>query len=244
MKDLTQNKIIVDLISRWYQAFEIDHLFTDVKSIEKSSNCQTLPNGSQTSLPYKTDFNIVAELEESVRGSNFCFLKNTAKNTVFSDGSIGSKIMIIGEAPGAEEDEQGKPFVGQSGMLLNNMLSAIGLERSEVYISNILFWRPPGNRTPSSDEIASCMPFVHEHIRLADPKILLLLGGVAVKAILNTTTAISRLRGQINWYQVKNTGKTIRVIPTFHPAYLLRAPSQKALVFTDLLALKQEFSRM
>jgi DNA polymerase len=174
----------------------------------------------------------VEELRAALLALDFP-LKRMARNTVFSDGPPDADIMIIGEAPGQEEDEQGKPFVGQSGQLLNNMLAAVGIMRSDVYISNVIFWRPPGNRTPSSDEIAFCMPFVEAHIKLIKPKVLLLLGGVAVKSILNTTAPITRLRGSANTYY------GIRTIATFHPAYLLRSPNQKSLAFRDMILLKQ-----
>jgi DNA polymerase len=156
-----------------------------------------------------------------------------AKNTVFSDGAPSSDIMIIGEAPGQEEDIQGKPFVGQSGQLLDNMLRAIGIARRDVYISNIVFWRPPGNRTPTSDEITFCLPYVEAHVKLMNPKVLLLLGGVAVRTILNTVEPITRIRGSVHTYHEMN------VIATYHPAYLLRSPAQKYLVFQDLLLLKK-----
>ena len=141
--------------------------------------------------------------------------------------------MIIGEAPGQDEDIQGKPFVGQSGKLLNNMLVSVGLSRDDVYISNIVFWRPPGNRTPSAEEIAFCMPYVEWHIKLVKPKVLLLLGGVAVKSILNTSESISRLRGSRQTYLGINT------VATFHPAYLLRSPNQKAAAFRDFVLMKK-----
>jgi DNA polymerase len=161
-----------------------------------------------------------------------------SKNTVISDGSPGSGIMVIGEAPGQEEDEQGKPFVGQSGQLLDNMLKAVGIKRSDVYISNVVFWRPPGNRTPSVDEIAMCMPYVERHIMLVNPKILLLLGGVAVKAVLDTSESISRIRGRKNEY------KGINVVATFHPAYLLRSPGQKQVAFRDFIQLKRQLTAL
>jgi DNA polymerase len=156
-----------------------------------------------------------------------------AKNTVFADGVPEADIMLIGEAPGQEEDEQGKPFVGQSGMLLNNMLLAVGIKRSAVYITNVVYWRPPGNRTPSADEVALCLPYVMRHIALAQPKVIVLLGGVAVRAVLDTNVPISRLRG------VNRKVLGIDVIPTFHPAYLLRSPNQKLQAFKDFIALRK-----
>ena len=220
------------LLSEWYKTFGIDHVFYNVNSIERPVRNQAI----QASKPAPAlNFSTLDELREAVFKLDYP-LKKMARNTVFSDGDPKSKIMIIGEAPGQEEDEQGKPFVGQSGKLLNNMLASVGLGRSEVYISNILFWRPPGNRTPSAEEIAFCMPYVEQHVKLIHPKILLLLGGVAVKSILNTSESISRLRGS------KNTYLGINTIATFHPAYLLRSPGQKALAFRDFISLRKILS--
>lgn len=185
--------------------------------------------------PNKLSFSSLDELKRAVLNLDFP-LKKTAKNTVFSDGNPSAHIMIIGEAPGQDEDEQGKPFVGQSGKLLNAMLASVGLKRDDTYISNIIFWRPPGNRTPSAEEIAFCMPYVEQHVKLVHPKVLLLLGGVAVKSILNTSESISRLRGSRNTYLGINT------IATFHPAYLLRSPGQKAIAFRDFILLKKMLS--
>ena len=161
-----------------------------------------------------------------------CLIKSTARNTVVFDGDINSKVMIIGEAPGQEEDIQGKPFVGQSGILLNNMLKSIGLSRQDVIISNIVFWRPPFNRTPSTDEISLCLPYVKQLIQIINPKVLLLLGGVANHALLNTMAPMSRIRGTIN------NVLGIKAVSTYHPAYLLRSSTQKKQAFHDFLLLK------
>ena len=161
-----------------------------------------------------------------------CLIKNTARNTVVFDGDINSKIMIIGEAPGQEEDIQGKPFVGQSGILLNNILKSIGLSRQDVIISNIVFWRPPFNRTPSTDEISLCLPYVKRLIQIINPQVLLLLGGVSNHALLNTMASMSSLRGSIN------NVLGIKTVSTYHPAYLLRSSTQKKQAFNDFLILK------
>lgn len=224
--DKDQNKdITLGYITKWFSVFGVDHVFCDQKKLLTESQ-----NITQSSEP-ELNLNSIDEIKEAVLNIE-CFLKKTAKNTVFSDGDPKSEIMILGEAPGQEEDEQGKPFVGQSGKLLDNMLSAVGLSRSCVYISNIVFWRPPGNRNPSADEIALCMPYVRRHIQLVQPKVLLLLGGVAVRAVLNTNEPISRLRGR----QMKF--EDIVTIASFHPAYLLRSPAQKAVAFHDFATLK------
>ena len=161
-----------------------------------------------------------------------CLIRSTARNTVIFDGDINSKIMIIGEAPGQEEDIQGKPFVGQSGILLNNMLKSIELSRKDVIISNIVFWRPPFNRTPSNDEISLCLPYAKKLIQIINPNVLLLLGGVSNHALLNTMAPMSRIRGTIN------NVLGIKAVSTYHPAYLLRRSTQKKQAFHDFLLLK------
>ncbi|MCZ6861118.1 MAG: uracil-DNA glycosylase [Alphaproteobacteria bacterium] len=181
-------------------------------------------------------------LRQAVEDFDGCALKLTATNTVFADGDPSSDTMFIGEAPGAEEDRQGLPFVGVSGQLLDRMIACIGLERggqgrAGAYISNMLFWRPPGNRNPSADEIATCLPFVARHIELAAPKLLVFVGGTAAKTMLQTTTGIMRLRGR--WFEYETPdGATIPATPIFHPAYLLRSPAQKREAWRDLLAIK------
>jgi len=172
-------------------------------------------------------------LKKKIIESN-CNLKDIATNLVFSEGNHDSKIMIIGEAPGAEEDKIGKPFVGQAGKLLDEMLKFILLERSKnIYLTNIIFWRPPGNRTPNSEEIKICLPFVQKHIDIINPKLIIVLGNVASKALLNKTDGITKLRTQEHFYvDKKNTKIPVKAI--FHPAYLLRNPSEKKKTWDDL----------
>ena len=188
----------------------------------------------------------LASLAEAIRSFQGCELSKTATNTVFSDGDPSSKIMLIGEAPGFNEDIQGIPFCGASGALLNKMLSAIGLKRSEVYISNAVFWRPPNNRKPSDQEIELCRPFVQKHIALICPKIILLLGGTAVASLLEQPASVASLRGSvheyINQYTVAN--QPIKLIATYHPSYLLRRPEQKKLAWEDMLLLKQTYQQI
>ncbi|MEM9371330.1 MAG: uracil-DNA glycosylase [Pseudomonadota bacterium] len=168
-------------------------------------------------------------------------LKKGAQNCVFSDGRPGAHLMIIGEAPGADEDRQGKPFVGRAGQLLDRMLAAIALDRTAenpaeaAYISNILPWRPPGNRTPSEAEIAAFLPFMLRHIELARPQFLLTVGNTPTKALLGTTTGIKRMRG--TWRRHSASG--LPLLPSFHPAYLLRQPAEKRLAWHDLKALRR-----
>ncbi len=165
-----------------------------------------------------------------------CPLRFTAKSLVFSDGNPAARVMLVGEAPGREEDLQGVPFVGKSGQLLDRMLRAIGLSRDDVYIANVVPWRPPANRPPTPQETAICRPFILRQIELADPDILVCLGNAAARELLQTTEGILRLRGQ--WRRFDTGKRTIRALATLHPAYLLRQPLQKRLVWRDLLALQ------
>lgn len=166
-----------------------------------------------------------------------CNLKFTAKNLVFADGNPKAKVMFVGEAPGREEDLEGLPFVGRSGRLLDRMMKAIGLDRNSAYISNVIPWRPPGNRTPTIHETEICRPFIERHIELADPAILVTLGGPASKTLLHAGEGIMRLRGK--WrVHVTASGKEIPAMPTLHPAYLLRNPAHKRLAWRDFLEIK------
>lgn len=162
-------------------------------------------------------------------------LKDCAINMVFGVGNEHADVLLLGEAPGAEEDKQGIPFVGQSGQLLDKMLAAIGLDRNTIYITNILPWRPPGNRTPTTQEIAIFRPYVLQHIALVDPKVVVCLGGTATKALLQTSQGIMQLRGKTT----KISSIKAQIIPTFHPAYLLRSPSQKREAWSDFLKIKE-----
>jgi uracil-DNA glycosylase len=177
------------------------------------------------------------ELKAAVMAFDGCQLKVTAKHTVFADGHPDAAVMLIGEAPGRDEDLQGLPFVGRSGQLLDRMLNSIGLDRaSSAYITNVIFWRPPGNRPPTSDEAAICAPFLLRHIELKQPKVLVLLGGTPVKHILGIEEGITRIRGR--WGRYMLNAVEIPALPTFHPAYLLRQPGAKRQAWQDLLNLK------
>lgn len=176
------------------------------------------------------------ELREALATFEGCPLRYTAKNLVFADGNPQARLMMIGEAPGRDEDLRGLPFVGRAGQLLDRMLASIGLDRSSVYIINTLPWRPPGNRTPTPAEHAVCMPFVERHVELVNPDIIVLLGGVSAKQMLHTDTGIMRLRGK--WASIKVGDREVPALPTLHPAYLLRQPAQKRLAWRDLLSLK------
>ena len=182
------------------------------------------------------------QLKQAISGFEGCNLKFTARSTVFSDGNPDAPLMLIGEAPGRDEDEQGLPFVGRSGQLLDRMLAAIGLDRTNVYISNILPWRPPGNRTPTPAESEICRPFIERHIELANPQLLMLIGGSAAKTLLNTKSGIMSLRGK--WSSVAVADTQIPAMPCLHPAYLLRTPGHKGLAWRDLLAVKERLGQL
>jgi uracil-DNA glycosylase len=166
-----------------------------------------------------------------------CALRTTATQLVFADGNPEARVMFVGEAPGRDEDIEGLPFVGRSGKLLDRMLTAIGLDRSSVYIANIVPWRPPGNRTPTPQESAICLPFTVRQIELADPDVLVCMGGPSAQTLLNITDGILKTRGR--WFTFHTGTREIRAIATLHPAYLLRQPLQKRLAWRDFLAIKQ-----
>ena len=176
-------------------------------------------------------------LHSALESFEGCALKRSARSLVFADGNAEARVMYIGEAPGAEEDRKGLPFVGRSGQLLDKMLAAIGLSRESAYITNILPWRPSGNRNPTLNEIELLRPFVERHVELVQPELLVLVGGVSAKSLLHTATGIMRLRG--SWKQCQIGTQTFPALPTFHPAYLLRRPGDKALAWRDFLSLKQ-----
>lgn len=178
----------------------------------------------------------LGELEQAVRGFEGCSLKATAKNTCFADGNPDGGIMFIGEGPGRDEDIQGKPFVGRAGQLLDRMMAAIDLDRSCAYISNIVFWRPPGNRTPTPAEADTCRPFTDRQIDLAQPKLIVFLGGAAAKQMLGRSEGIMRLRGK--WTSYRAGDREIRAIATLHPAFLLRQPLNKRLAWQDFLEIR------
>jgi DNA polymerase len=203
---------------------------TDVATVEARRIA-----AAATSLP---------ELEAALRAFDGCALKLTATQLVFADGNPDADVMIIGEAPGAEEDRLGKPFVGQSGKLLDRMLAAIGLDRTTVYITNIVTWRPPGNRQPNTSEVAICMPFVERHIALKRPKLLLAAGGTAAASMLGNKEGITRIHGR--WFdrRIDGLAAPIPLMPIYHPAFLLRTASTKRDVWHDLLTFKRRMAEL
>ena len=185
--------------------------------------------------------NNLSELKKAVESFDGCSLKFSANSTVFGYGNPQAEVMIIGEAPGADEDRIGEPFVGRSGHLLDKMLQAVNLPREDCYITNILPWRPPGNRTPTDGEVAVCLPFLYRQIELIKPKVILLLGASAANAVLDNHDSISQMRGRFMEYTTAN-GEKIAALATFHPAYLLRSAGQKAKAWNDFLRLQNKLA--
>ncbi|OCW55799.1 uracil-DNA glycosylase [Hoeflea olei] len=211
-----------------------------------------IPQASQLTIPGEAAFEdsrvraagaaTIADLRAALDGFTGCNLRHSAKTLVFADGNPEAEVMFIGEAPGREEDIQGAPFVGRAGQLLDRMLAAIGLDRDSAYITNMIPWRPPGNRTPAPHEIELCRPFIERHVTLAAPKIVVMLGNVASKSLLGTEKGILSLRG--TWMEYKVGETAIPALPTLHPAYLLRNPAQKRLAWADLLSLRERLDAL
>ena len=208
---------------------------------------EAAPPASARVAAHHVHADTIEGLREEVAAFEGCPLKHTAMNLVFAAGDPAAPVMLVGEAPGEEEDRQGMPFVGVSGKLLDQMLRGIGLDRSQVYISNMLFWRPPGNRSPTDAEIAACLPFVERHIALARPKILVPLGAIAAKNLLRSKEGITRLRGRWTDY-TPHLGvdgvPPIRCLPLYHPSYLLRQPGSKRQAWNDILLLKKALTNL
>ncbi|MDF1607249.1 uracil-DNA glycosylase [Hoeflea sp. YIM 152468] len=210
------------------------------------------PQASQLTIPGEAAFEdarrlaagaqSIPELRAALDGFTGCNLRHSAKTLVFADGNPDADVMFIGEAPGREEDIQGAPFVGRAGQLFDRMLEAIGLDRDHAYVTNMIPWRPPGNRTPAVHEIELCRPFIERHIALAQPKIVVMLGNIASKSLLGSDKGILSLRG--TWMDYTAGLEPIPALPTLHPAYLLRNPVQKRLAWADLLSLQVRLDRL
>lgn len=205
------------------------------------------PNALPTENPHKETIDdmgaitTIDGLKQALADFDKCELKRTASNLVFCDGNAQAKIMIIGEAPGKDEDRMGVPFVGSAGQLLDQMLASVGLDRQSVYITNIMPWRPPGNRTPTEEEIEMMRPFVEKHVQLVAPDVILALGGTSAKMLLQTQDGIMKLRGKFFDYRLTgHADVTVPLLPCLHPGYLLRAPHHKNFVFKDLLLLRRK----
>ena len=231
----------------WYEAMGVDEAIGEVTVDYFAVPAPELPQARfvtparpaqpRPSSARPSEAATLAELEALIAAFEGCALKRTAKSLCFARGSSEARLMLIGEAPGRDEDLQGKPFVGRAGRLLDLMLTAIGLSESEVYITNTVYWRPPGNRTPTPEEVEACAPFLARQIELLAPKILVLLGGAAAKNILGVTEGIMRLRGK--WLSYPCVVGPITTLATLHPAYLLRNPEAKRYAWRDLLMVKE-----
>ena len=228
VKDKNQNDIIgQELIN----SFEIDYIFQN-KPINRFKNKPTIENINSK----------LNDLKKKIYNISNCNLKNNAKQIVFSDGDSNSPIMIVGEGPGQKEDELGKPFVGDAGQLLNKMFGAINIKRENVYITNVVNYRPPNNRKPEPAEINRYSEFLREHISIIDPKILVLMGSTAMEALFGSRIKITKERGV--WKEVIINNKTYIVMITFHPAYLLRQADQKKYSWTDLKEIKKKIDEL
>lgn len=215
-----------------------------IQTLRKKKTDSMPPNQADSIRELVRGANTLAELQQMLERFDGCELKKTANRTVFGDGNPESKIMLIGEAPGADEDREGLPFVGASGKLLDQMFQHIGLTRANYYITNIIPWRPPGNRNPTQEEIEMCMPFVERRIELIQPKVIVMIGGVSAKSILNVTTGITSIRGHWYGYKTPSMDEKLEAYAVYHPSYLLRSPGQKRVVWHDLLVLKQKLAAL
>jgi len=189
-------------------------------------------------LPSNSKLKMLEKLKKTIKSIKNCELKSNANNLVFGDGNINSKIMIVGEGPGAQEDAQGFPFVGRAGQLLDKMLNSINLDRTKVYISNVVNYRPPSNRKPTEIEISRYLPYLINHIEIINPKILLLLGSTSLNAIIGDQEVISKARGK--WFQKKIGSVNAWIISSFHPAFLMRQPEQKKFAWEDLKMIREK----
>ena len=250
---MNNKNILIHRILNWYNTNNVINYYNfqsnESFGLEKdknntleysSNNLGSKPNETSFSKQGLNELNDLDSLRKQLEVFDGCALKKTATNLVFSDGNEESKVMLIGEAPGEEEDKTGKPFKGQAGKLLDKMLDAIGQNRDNTYITNLIFWRPPGNRNPSPEEIDACLPFVLRHIELINPKILILAGAIATKAILKENNkGIIQLRGKWQNFSL-NKATIIKTMPIYHPSFLLRQPSRKRDAWEDLKKIKKE----
>ena len=228
LEDKNQNDIIN---SKLINSYDIEYIFSD-KPINRFKIKPILEDTSK----------LLSDLKSEIKNIDNCELKSSATKLVFSDGDNQSQIMIIGEGPGQKEDEVGKPFVGDAGMLLNKMLKAINIERSKVYITNVVNYRPPNNRKPEPAEVSRYSNFLRKHISIIDPKILILMGSTAMESLFGSKIKITKERG--NWKDIIINNKTYLCMITFHPAYLLRQPEQKKYSWADLKEIKKKIDEL
>lgn len=228
LEDKNQNDIIN---SELINSYDIEYIFSD-KPINRFKIKPILEDRSK----------LLSDLKSEIKNIDNCELKSSATKLVFSDGDNQSQIMIIGEGPGQKEDEAGKPFVGDAGMLLNKMLKAINIERGKVYITNVVNYRPPNNRKPEPAEVSRYSNFLRKHISIIDPKILILMGSTAMESLFGSKIKITKERG--NWKDIIINNKTYLCMITFHPAYLLRQPEQKKYSWADLKEIKKKIDEL
>jgi DNA polymerase len=258
-------------ILKWYIECGVDECISEAETnwFDEASEIQTIQKVSQSSSPNKqaisrpvsnaplvSNKEIIADAEklmvectsldalrDAILSFNSCSLKNTASNTVFCDGNRQSDIMVIGEAPGVDEDRDGKPFIGEDGQLLNKMFAAINMTReNDFYITNLVPWRPPGNRKPTPAECDMCLPFLKRHIELFNPKMIILVGGTSANALLDNNIGITKLRGK--WQKYEIDGKQIPAVSILHPTYLIRQPHFKKQTWHDLLSIKERIGTL
>ncbi len=227
------NQKLIDLID-YYSLFNANLLLNNIPLKRVNKNSSIVLEGSKIQ---KLD-----NLKKKIKIIKNCDLKKNAKNLVFGDGNINSKIMIIGEGPGANEDLEGKPFVGRAGKLLDKMLNSINLDRKKVYISNVVNYRPPENRKPTEDEIDRYLPYLKMHIQIINPKILILLGSTALNTLVGNQVVISKARGK--WIEKEIGNSKLWVIASFHPAFLMRQPEQKKLAWIDLKMIRDKIKSL
>lgn len=217
---------------------------TETTMTKPKQRSPALSNAVESARKLAHQANTLEELKEALNKFDGCALKHTATNLVFGEGNPDADIMFIGEAPGADEDRLGRPFVGISGKLLDKILATIGLDRTKFYITNIIPWRPPGNRQPTTAETAACLAFVERHIELVSPKVIVMVGGTAAGTLLDNTDGITRLRGKWLSYKTPNMANPIEAYAIYHPAYLLRSPRQKRNMWKDILTLKLHLTEL
>tara|TARA_B100001996_G_scaffold284403_1_gene224729 strand:- start:18 stop:716 length:699 start_codon:yes stop_codon:yes gene_type:complete len=230
-KNLNQN--LINLIE-YYSLINANLLLSNTPIKRNFTNSDMSFNGTKTEK--------LKKLKNSMKLIKNCELKKNAKNLVFGDGNINSKIMLIGEGPGANEDAEGKPFVGRAGKLLDKMLAAIHLDRAKVYISNVVNYRPPDNRKPTEEEIEKYLPYLISHIEIINPKIILLLGSTALNALIGNEVVISKARGK--WMQKQIASTKPWIIASFHPAFLMRQPDQKKMAWIDLKMIRDKLKSL
>ena len=248
---MSEKTVLTELLLRWYLSngvkynlsFKENNIQKEISSEDQEIQKSTKEKREQIKNKIFKNCKTLDELKNLILEFSDCSLKNTAKSLVFGDGNPKANVMLLGEAPGEEEDKLARPFVGPSGILLDKMLGAIGQNRKNTYLSNVIFWRPPGNRKPTLEEISLCLPFVFKHIELIRPKLLILAGAIAAKALFGyDNTGITQIRGK--WKNININNKfDLRSIAIFHPSFLLKQPSRKKEAWEDLKKIKIEIDK-